>query len=166
MVAGVWVCRMEGVVYRGVEFWRRGRCSARRDAFALAHACRALHVNVGNLGSKVSACTVFIRKIGPKLCPGQRHRLPGEEERGREGSKQKNDYSQVLWSSTPHPHAHNRPKQRIETPLSESSLNGRAGGLPRRVVAVLLSVVRAGEGTCEGHREGPESVGNGGGWDV
>lgn len=43
-----------------------------------------------------------------------------------------------------------------------SSLNIWAGGLLCPVDAVLMSIVRAGEGTCEGGWEGSKAVGNGG----
>ena len=66
-----------------------------------------------------------------------------------------NDDVPILPHPTPVPHALNHPKIVREVSPSASSLNGRAGGLLRRVVAILLYIVRVGDGGRVGCRGRP-----------
>ena len=164
VVSWVRVCRMEVVVCRGVKVWRRGRYAARRDAFALAHACRASRVNVGTLERRKISLDVENNDRRDKRSSWTATRAARAREAGRRGQTKKQQLT-FPRSSTPHPRAQTHPKRAKRHAPRASSLNGRAGGLPRRVVAVLLSVVRAGEGICEDRRKGPKSVGDGRIWD-
>ena len=158
---GCWVDAFCGI--RGVPR-RRGRRSVRHGAFALVGARCASRASMGALGGKMSACTVFGWCIGPGGRAGERHALLGGE--GRAGGSQniKSSYSPVFRCSTPVLHAHTPSTISINAAPSASSLNGRAGGLLRHVVAVLLCVVRAGgrcRAGCRGRSEGGEKGGDG-----
>lgn len=79
------------------------------------------------------------------------------------GQNIKNDDVPIFPHPTPVPRVLNHPNVMREVSPSVSSLNGHAGGLLCRVVAILLSVVRVGDGDHAGCRGRPWKGGKAGG---